>query len=134
MGPNRQQHRLNFRSRRSQAGITAVGFIILASVFGLVGFAGLKVFPMYMTRMRIDTVLNDIQRDYQNSPKAPNEIRIDLQSRFAVEGLRGLPRDAVSISPSRAGYNVRIQHEDRTLFIADIYFLLMYDRQVEVPR
>lgn len=133
MGPNRQQHRLNLRTRRSQAGVTAVGFVILASLFGLVGFAGLKIFPMYMTRMRINTVLEDIERDYRNSPKAPNEIRIDLSTRFAVEGLR-LPRDAVSVSSTGAGYNVRIQHEDRQLFVADIYFLLLYDRQVEVPR
>ena len=133
MGPNRQQHRLNRRTLRSQTGVTAVGFVILATVFGLVGFAGLKVFPMYMTRMRLDTVLEDIERDYRNSPKAPNEIRIDLSGRFAVEGLR-LPREAVSVTPSRNGYNVRIQHEDRQLFIADIYFLLNYDRQVEVPR
>lgn len=133
MGPNRQQHRLNLRTPRSQAGITAIGFIILAAVFGLVGFAGLKLFPMYMTRMRIDTVLSDIEQEYQNSPRAPNEIRIDLSSRFAVEGLR-LPREAVAITPSRDGYNVRVRHEDRQLFIADIYFLLMYDRQVVVPR
>lgn len=133
MGPNRQQHQLNLHTRRSQAGVTAVGFVILASLFGLVGFAGLKLFPMYMTRMRIDTVLDDIERDYQDSPRAPNEIRIDLSSRFAVEGLR-LPRDSVLIASSRNGYNVRIRHEDRQLFVADIYFLLMYDRQVEVPR
>ena len=134
MGPNRRQHQLNYRSRRAQAGVTAVGFIILAALFGLVGFAGLRLFPMYMTRMRLDAVLEDIERDYQDSRKVPNEIRIDLQSRFAVEGLRGVPRDAVSITTSRSGYNVRIQHEDRQLFLADIYFLLMYDRQVEVPR
>jgi len=133
MGPNRQQHRLNLRSRHAQAGVTAVGFIILASVFGLVGFAGLKLFPMYMTRMRIDTVLEDVQRDYQDSPKAPNEIRQDIYGRFAVEGLR-LPREAVSVTPGRTGYNIRIQHEDRQSFLADIYFLLLYDRQVEVPR
>lgn len=133
MGPNRQQHRLNRRTLRSQAGVTAVGFIILATVFGVVGFGALKIFPMYMTRMRIDAVLEDIERDYVNSPKAPNAIRLDLSSRFAVEGLR-LPREAVSVTPSRSGYNVRIQHEDRQLFLADIYFLLNYDRQVEVPR
>jgi hypothetical protein len=52
---------------------------------------------------------------------------------MAVEGLR-LPQDAVSVKPSRNGFQVRIQHEDRQLFIADIYFLLMYDRQVEIPR
>lgn len=133
MGPDRQRYTLKPGNRRRQAGITAIGFLILASLVGVVGFAGLKLFPMYMARMRIDTILDDIERDYQTAGRSATEIRADLNGRMAVEGLR-LPRDAVSVKPSRNGYQVRIQHEDRQLFIADIYFLLMYDRQVEVPR
>ena len=133
MGPNRQQHQLNRRSRRSQAGVTVIGFLILASLFGIVGFAGLKLVPMYLTRMRIDRILDDIEADYQSNPRAPADLRIDINSRMAVEGLR-LPREAVSVNPSRSGYQLRVRHEDRQLFIADIYFLLMYDRQVEIPR
>jgi hypothetical protein len=133
MGPNRQRHKLNSGARRRQAGITAIGFLILASLVGVVGFAGLKLFPMYMAQMRIDTILNDIESEYQTAGRSPTEIRADLNSRMAVEGLR-LPRDAVSVQPSRNGYQVRIKHEDRQIFIADIYFLLMYDRQVEIPR
>ena len=65
--------RLNLRSPRSQAGITAIGFVILACLVGLVGFAGLKLFPMYMTRMRIRYCFStDIEQDYQTSPRAPN--------------------------------------------------------------
>ena len=133
MGPNRQQHQLSLRRPRSQAGITAIGFIVLASLFGIVGFAGLKLFPMYMERMRIDTVLDAMERDSSGGGRAAADLRIDINSRMAVEGLR-LPRDAVSVSPSRNGYQVRVQHENRQLFIADIYFLLMYDRQVEIAR
>jgi len=121
------------RRHRSQAGITAVGFIILASLVGIVGFAGLKIFPMYMQRLRINTVLDDLERNFESGGRAAGDIRIDLASRMAVEGLR-LPRDAISVSPSPNGYQVRIQHEDRQPFIADIHFLLMYDRQVEIPR
>jgi len=133
MGPNRQGHTLKPGARRRQAGITAIGFLILASLVGVVGFAGLKLFPMYLARMRIDTILNDVEKDYQTAGRSAIEVRADLNSRMAVEGLR-LPQDAVSVKPSRNGYQVRIQHEDRQLFIADIYFLLMYDRQVEIPR
>lgn len=133
MGPNRKQYPLTGRSRRSQAGITAIGFLILASLFGVVGFAGLKLVPMYLTRMRIDRILDDIENDYNENARAPTDIRIDIASRMAVEGLR-LPRESVSVTPSRTGYQLRVQHEDRQLFIADIYFLLMYDRQVEIPR
>ena len=133
MGPHRQQYRLSRNSRRRQAGITAIGFLILACVFGIVGFAGLKLVPMYMTRMRIDAILDDIESAYESGTRAPGDIRIDVSGRLAVEGLR-LPRESISVTPSRNGYNLRIQHEDRQLFLADIYFLLLYDRQVEVPR
>lgn len=133
MGPHRQRHSLNAGNRRRQAGITAIGFLFLAALIGIVGFGGLKLFPMYMTRMRLDAILDDIERDTEAASRTASEIRIDISSRMAVEGLR-LPLDIISITPSRNGYNVRISHEDRQLFIADIYFLLMYDRQVEIAR
>jgi hypothetical protein len=124
---------LNLGSRRRQAGITAIGFLFLAGLVGIVGFGGLKLFPMYMTQMRLDAMLDDIENDSEMAGRTASEIRVDLSSRMAVEGLR-LPRDIVSVTPSRNGYNVRISLEDRQLFIADIYFLLMYDRQVEIAR
>ena len=133
MGPHRQRHSLNAGNRRRQAGITAIGFLFLAGLVGIVGFGGLKLFPMYMTRMRLDSILDDMERDPEAASRTASEIRVDIASRMAVEGLR-LPADIISVSPSRNGYNVRISLEDRQLFISDIYFLLMYDRQVEIAR
>ena len=133
MGPHRQRHSLNAGNRRRQAGITAIGFLFLAGLVGIVGFGGLKLFPMYMTRMRLDSILDDMERDPEAASRTASEIRVDIASRMAVEGLR-LPADIISVSPSRNGYNVRISLEDRQLFMSDIYFLLMYDRQVEIAR
>lgn len=134
MGPDRRQHRVRSGSASSQAGITAIGFLILASLFGLVGLAGLKIVPMYLNNMRLDTILDDIEQNYRiTGGRGPTDIRLELNRRLAVEGMR-VPRENISIIQGRTGYELRVQMESREAFVDDIYFLVVYDRQVEIPR
>lgn len=133
MGPNRIKHRLDGGTPRTQAGITAIGFLILAVLFGVVGLAALKIGPMYMQKMRLDTILTDIQREFSRGARNPADIRLELNKRLAVEGLR-LPRESVTITQDTDSYNVRIQSENREPYLGDIYFLVVYDRQVEILR
>ena len=48
-------------SRRYQAGITTLGFLMLAVLVGVVGLGAMKVVPMYIKNMRMDTILTEIQ-------------------------------------------------------------------------
>lgn len=138
MGTNRRGHRLTLAARpaatrHSQAGITAIGFLFLAAVFGVIGLAAIKLVPLYMQNMRLTTVLNDMERELQGEGRTPTSLRNELSQRLAVEGVR-VPRESVNISQVRNGYQVRIEHENRTPFIADIWFLVVFDKQVEISR
>jgi hypothetical protein len=121
------------RTRRQQAGITAIGFLALACVFGLVGLAGLKIFPLYMQKMRVSTVLADLGRDFGSGAMTPQGIRNELRRRLDVESL-DVPNDSIKITQVREGYQVRIQREARELFIADLWFVVAIDEQVEIQR
>jgi len=120
-------------ARRSQAGITAIGFLILASLFGIVGLAGLKIVPMYLRNMRLNTILDDLQTDYRSGGRGPTDIRMEINRRLAVEGMR-VPRENITVSQGRNSYVVRVQMENREAFLGDVYFLVLYDRQVEIQR
>ena len=133
MGPNRTKDRLSGASRRRQRGMTAIGFMLLACVFGLVGFAGLKAAPLYMQKMRLNTVLNDIEQEMQGRGNSVQSIRNELESRFYIEGLQ-IPRENVSIRQVRDGYQIQVKQENRTPFIADLWFLVVLDEQVEIHR
>lgn len=119
--------------RRRQAGVTVIGFLVLASLFGLVGFAGIKLVPMYLQYYRLDTVLDDVRREMEGRNATPGQIRSALNRRFDVEGIT-LPRESVNINQSKAGYAVRIEYENRSRYIADIWLLVTFDKQVEIPR
>jgi hypothetical protein len=120
-------------TRHSQAGITALGFLILAVLVGAVGFAVLKVTPMYIQNMRMNTILDDIKRDLSGNAPTPQSIRYELAKRFSVEDLN-LELDAMKITQSKNGFTVRVQYDGRASYVANMYLVVAYDKQVEITR
>jgi hypothetical protein len=118
---------------RRQAGITALGFLIMATIFGLVGFGGIKLAPLYMQKMRIGTVLEDLKSELDGTGTTTGTLRRDLIQRLYIEGIRVTPEDVV-ITPTAAGYNVGLKYDNRTSYIADISFLVEINEQIEIRR
>jgi Domain of unknown function (DUF4845) len=133
MESNRHGHRMMAATRHSQAGITALGLLILAMLVGVVGLAGLKVTPMYIKNMRMSTILEDVGRELSGQNATPQSIRNELTRRFIVEDIR-LGAEELKIAQSKGGYSVRVQYEERAPYVADIYLVIAYDKQVEITR
>jgi Domain of unknown function (DUF4845) len=133
MEPNRQGHRVTGGSRHGQAGITALGFLILATLVGVVGLGVIKIVPIYIKNMRMNTILEQIQSELSGQGATPSTIRVALAKRFAVEDIN-MDIDALKITQSKDGYTLRVNFESREPYIADIYLLVVYDRQVEIRR
>jgi hypothetical protein len=119
--------------RRSQAGITVLGFLILALLVGVVAFAVIKVTPFYIKNMRMNTILEDVQKELSGAGATPQTIRNELARRFSVEDFR-LSIDTMKITQTKNGYTLHVQYDDRASYIANMYLLVAYDRQVEITR
>jgi hypothetical protein len=120
-------------SRHSQAGITALGFLILAILVGVVGLGVMKVVPMYIKNMRMDTILAGIQKEMSGQGANPQSIRYALAKRFSVEDIH-MDADKIQIAPSKGGYSLRVAYENRAPYVADIYLVVAYNKQVEIGR
>jgi hypothetical protein len=132
MESNREGYRMN-GSRHSQAGITALGFLVLAILVGVVGLGAMKVVPMYIKNMRMDTILTEIQKELNGQGANPQSIRYALAKRFSVEDIQ-MDIDKIQISPSKEGFALRIAYENRAPYVADIYLVVAYNKQVEIRR
>ena len=133
MESHRHRYRMTGSTRRSQAGVTALGLLILALLVGVVGLAVMKVTPMYIKNMRMTTILEDVQREMSGNAATPQTIRNELGRRFSVEDIN-LDPSGFKITQSPKGYSLRVQYEERASYVADIYLLIAYDKQVEITR
>lgn len=133
MEPHRQGYRVTSSFRHHQAGITVIGFLFLATLFGVVALAAIKLTPMYLMNMRLSTVLQDMERELAGEGTSPVAIRTELQKRFTIEDIE-LPNDEIKVAPSKNGFTVRIQHENRAPYAGNIYLVLAFDKQVEIKK
>jgi hypothetical protein len=133
MESNRTARGLNRASLGRQAGITAIGFLILAAVFGTLGLAVLKIFPLYMEKMRVGTVLENVERELAGGGNTRQGILSTLESSFYIENLE-IDRSEIDISQQGAGYLVSINRESRAPFFADLWFVVAIDEQIEINR
>jgi hypothetical protein len=124
---------MNVSARHGQRGITVLGFLILAIAFGVIGLAAIKVTPMYINNMRLSRVLQDTKLELDGTAASPQNIRIVIAKRFSIEDIN-LPADNLKISPSKAGFSVQIKYENRVPYLADVWLLIVFDKQVEIRR
>ena len=133
MEPHRRSDRIGSVGHRRQAGITALGFLFLAIIFGAVGLAALKVTPLYIQGMRVKTILADLKEEMDGNGGTANSLRLNLGSRLYVEGI-ALEPNAVKITPGDIGYSVQIQYDNKTRYLDDIWFMVAVDEQIEIRR
>jgi len=134
MESHRQGRRLIPVARDRQRGITFIGLVILAVLVGIVAFAGMKVTPMYINNMRLSRVLESTAAELNQQGGASNQsIQYALAKRFSIEDVT-LPKDAIKIAPSKNGWSVRIQYENRAPYIADIWLVVVFDKSVEIKK
>ena len=132
MESNRRRHRVT-STRRSQAGITALGFLCLALLVGVVGLAAVKVTPMYIKNMRMDTILDDVVRDLSGNSPTPQAIRSELSKRLSIEDIN-LDVQGLKITQTQNGYSLRVAYEERAPYVAGVFLGVAYDKQVEIRR
>lgn len=124
---------MTLSTRNSQAGMTALGFLIIAALVGVVGLAALKITPMYIKNMRMSTIMADIENEMSGQSPTPVTIRQELARRFSVEDIN-LDSDSLKITQSPNGFTLRVSYEERAPYVADIYLVVAFDKQVEIRR
>ncbi len=130
----RNGHRMtSLPPARRQAGMTALGFLILATLVGVVGLAALKVTPMYIKNMRMNTILENLQKELNGQNPTPVAIRQAIAKQFSVNDIN-MDIDAIKITQAGQGYVVRVNYENRAPYVADISLVVAYDKQVEIRR
>ena len=103
----RRRHRMTASTRHAQAGMTVLGFLILAVLVGVVGLAALKVTPMYIKNMRMTPILNDVEQRAQRPGRRLRQASAtSSRERFSVEDIQPADIDALKITQSKNGYIV----------------------------
>ena len=121
-------------SRRRQAGMTTLGMAILASFVGLIAFAGIRLTPIYLNYMKVAGVVAGVQKELEGTNATRSAIRSSISRRFDVEMVGEITARDVTITKVDGGHEVAAKYSHKAPFIANVSFVVDFDKRVTVRR
>ncbi len=117
---------------RHQRGITLIGGLILAVVVALLGFAVMRLVPVYLEYQKVVGSLTQLESTYAAGGATEEDIRNTLQRRFDVEDISSLSVRDIAIQRRSGALEVTAEYTAIAPFVANISFLVEFHSTVSV--
>jgi len=114
--------------------MTTLGLIILVTFVGLFAFAGLRLTPVYLNYMKVVGVVDGVGDEFDGTGASRSEIRSSISRRFDIDSVGQITARDVKVTAADGGFEVAATYSHKAPFIANIYFLVDFDKRTLVRR
>lgn len=121
-------------SRRRQGGMTTLGLIILVTFVGVFAFAGIRLTPVYLNYMKVAGVVNGVLDEFDGQNATGASIRSSISRRFDIESVGEITARDVKVTKQGNGYEVAATYSHKAPFIANVSFVVDFDKRVMVRK
>lgn len=132
-------HRYQAGAMACQQGLTIQGLIITLVILGVVGFVGLRLFPLYSEKLRVDGILDNIVVAEDAETLTSREIHRRFLRNANIEGItrfdkENLKRHLVLNKPKKKSdpKTITMLYELRGSMMGDLDVILTYNRTLEL--
>ena len=122
------------RMKKRQAGMTTLGLVILASFVGLFAFAGIRLTPVYLNYMKVVGVVDGVRNEFDGTGASRAQIRSSISRRFDIESVSIITAKDVKVVKVDGGHEVAATYSHKAPFIANVSFVVDFDKRVLVRR
>jgi hypothetical protein len=119
--------------RHSQRGITFIGWVILLIPVVIVGYAGIRLVPVYLNSMNVSKALSLVASDAKSGVAAdPILLRTSIEKNFDVQSIEHpSPKD---LDVHREGDHMVIvaDYEDVVPLFGNLSLLVQFNKRVDM--
>ncbi len=120
--------------RGRQEGMTTLGLIILVSFIGLFAFGFIRLTPVYLNYFKVAGVVEGAYKEFDGKGASAGAIRTYVSRRFDIESVSQITARDIKVSAVDGGFEVRAQYSHKTPFIANVNFVVDFDKSAVIRR
>ena len=106
--------------RRTQGGMTLLGFILILAVAGIFIYVGMKVIPMYSEFYSVKESLKGLSLEPGINNSSPDHIRAAFFRRLYVNYSDNVSEKDVKIERMEGGWKMTVKYEVRRPLISNL--------------
>lgn len=106
--------------KRTQGGMTLIGFIIVLGVIGLFAYVGMKLIPMYSEYYAVKSALKGLQQEPGIANRDPAKIQDLFFRRLYISYAENVKPANVKIERTDGGWLMSVEYEVRKPLLANL--------------
>jgi len=114
--------------------MTTLGLTIMVAFVGLIAFAGIRLTPIYLNYMKIAGVVSGVQKEFDGVNATRSSIRSSISRRFDIEMVSEITARDVKVTKVEGGHEVAATYSHKSPFIANVSFIVDFDKRALVRR
>jgi hypothetical protein len=119
--------------RSRQAGITFIGWVFLLTPVAIVGYAAIRLAPVYLNYMKVAKTLKQTAEENKGeSVLSPTAISSSLNKRFDIEGITYPVAADVAVTRAGNTWTLSVDYEDTVPLFANIKLLVHFEKRAVV--
>ncbi len=116
-----------------QRGMTMLGILVIVVVVGAWVYAGIRMTPKYLEFMRVASTLEKVRDEFDSNPGTTEfMLRKAIERQFDIEMVEVVTSNDIEITKDGMMFTMRAAYDDTVPLVANVSFLLEFDKSVEV--
>jgi Domain of unknown function (DUF4845) len=115
--------------RFRQRGVTFIGWLFLLTPLVVVGYAGVRLAPVYLNYMKVVRALNLVASDAAGNAD-PRAIRTTIDKHFEIDMVDYPTSKDIKVTRNGTGWDVEASYDDEAPLFANISLHVAFDKTV----
>jgi hypothetical protein len=115
-----------------QRGMTMIGMLLVLALVGLIGYAGLRLAPLYLNYIKVARSMNAAAADFKSDNPDPGIVRRSLEKHWQIEDITAVEAKEVEIVKDDSGVVLHVAYDDSAPYMGNISLTVHFDKSVKV--
>lgn len=117
--------------RNRQRGMTFIGLLFVLALVGAIGYAGIRLVPVYLNYMKVAKIMEATATELQGSSE-PGNIKRTLEKHWQIDDPSAPDLKDFEITKDDSGAVIHVAYDDAVPYIANVSLSVHFDKTVKV--
>jgi hypothetical protein len=112
--------------------MTFIGLLCILVLAGFVGYAGIRLTPVYLNYMKLVRTLESAATEFKGEAPNLDGVRKSIDRHWAIEDITGIDQKDIEITKDDAGLTLHAVYDDSVPYIGNVSLTAHFDKTVKV--
>ena len=117
--------------RNRQKGVTAIGWLFLLTPLVIVGYAGIRLAPVYLNYMKVSKAMETTSTEIKGGA-TPTTIRNSLDKHFDIDMIEYPTTKDMKITRDGGAWVLECAYEDDAPLFSNLSLHVVFDKKVRI--